>query len=115
MSNIWDERGRDEACARLATEMAGYALGVSPGEITGLDRGGPAVTSARQLAMYLCHVAFELSLGRVALAFGRDRSTVSHACHVIEDRRDEPGYDAWIGSLETALRETPAPRARSAS
>jgi chromosomal replication initiation ATPase DnaA len=51
-----------------------------------------------------------MSLARVAIAFDRDRSTVAHACHIIEDRRDDPEFDAWIESLEDALRETPPPR-----
>ncbi len=59
--------------------------------------------------MYLCHVAFELSLARVAVAFGRDRSTVAHACHMIEDRRDEIRFDIWIGGLEAMLRDAPEP------
>ena len=50
--------------------------------------------------MYLCHTAFERSLARVAIAFGRDRSTVAHACHAIEDRREDPHFDDWIDALE---------------
>jgi hypothetical protein len=48
-------------------------------------------------------------LARVALAFERDRSTVAHACRLIEDKRDEPDFDAHIGALEEALRLAPAP------
>ena len=46
---------------------------------------------------------------RVAHAFGRDRSTVAHACHAIEDRRDEAQFDLWMNSLEQMLRAAPAP------
>jgi chromosomal replication initiation ATPase DnaA len=59
--------------------------------------------------MYLCHVAFEMSLARVASAFDRDRSTVGYACHSVEDRRENPQFDAWVDALEPALREAPAP------
>ncbi|MEJ0060482.1 MAG: hypothetical protein WDM79_13315 [Terricaulis sp.] len=31
-------------------------------------------------------------------------------CHVlIEDRRDDPAFDAWIDTLENVLRDAPAP------
>lgn len=99
----------DEAAARLAAGAAGYALGAPSAAILGDARGSAEVAFARQVAMYLCHIAFELSLARVAVAFGRDRSTVAHACHMIEDRRENDTFDAWIGALEIMLRAAPAP------
>jgi chromosomal replication initiation ATPase DnaA len=92
--------------------VAGFALRVAPDQILDPGRGSADAAFARQVAMYLCHVAFELSLARVAVAFGRDRSTVAHACHAIEDRREEPHFDRWIDSLEAMLRAAP-PRAMS--
>lgn len=103
-------RERDESAAQLAAGVAGYALNVNPEDIIGDSRGSAQVAFARQVAAYLCHTAFEWSLSRVAMVFGRDRSTVAHACHVIEDRRDEPQFDLWISALETSLREAPAPQ-----
>jgi len=41
-------------------------------------------------------VVGELSLTEVARGFARDRTTVSHACHLIEDRRDDPDFDARL-------------------
>lgn len=100
---------RDEAAARLAAGVASYGLDVPVEEILDVARGSSGASLARQVAMYLCHVGFELSLGRVAAAFGRDRSTVAHACHLIEDRRERPAFDDWIGALEDMLRDAPAP------
>ena len=105
-------RARDEAAAKLAAGVASYALGVEVDAILDLPRGSAAAAFARQVAMYLCHVAFEQSLARVAAAFGRDRSTVAHACHVIEDRRDDCDFDTWIAALEAMLRDAPAPGRR---
>lgn len=102
-------RARDEAAARLAAGVAAYALDVPLDDIVGDERGSSRTAFARQLAAYLCHVAFELSLARVAAAFGRDRSTIAHACHAIEDRRDEPQFDLWIGTFEAMLRGAPPP------
>lgn len=109
---VSETREQDEAAARLAADLASYALDIPVAEIVGLKRGSAAVAFARQIAVYLCHTSFELSLARVATAFGRDRSTVAHACHAIEDRREEPQFDLWISGLETMLRQAPPPKAR---
>lgn len=58
---------------------------------------------ARQLAMYLAHVVFGASLAEIGIAFGRDRTTVSHACGLIEDLRDDPAFDAELERLEQVL------------
>lgn len=100
---------RDIAMARLAADVACYALGAPAQKIFDLRNSAREVVFARQVAMYLCHVSFELSLARVAAAFGRDRSTVAHACHGVEDRREEPQFDLWIADLEWMLRQAPAP------
>jgi chromosomal replication initiation ATPase DnaA len=103
------KRANDAAMAELAASVASYALGVPQDEIIDDERGSPRAAFARQVAMYLCHVGFELSLTRVAAAFGRDRSTAAHACHAIEDRRDEDQFDLWISALETMMRASPLP------
>ncbi|KKB10222.1 hypothetical protein VE26_02995 [Devosia chinhatensis] len=58
---------------------------------------------ARQLAMYLAHVVLGQSLTSVGQAFGRDRTTVSYACALIEDLRDDPAFDADVSRLEQLL------------
>ncbi|MCV3735681.1 transposase (plasmid) [Rhizobium sp. TRM96647] len=54
----------------------------------------------RQIAMYICHVALQLSFADIGQAFGRDRTTVSHACNVVEDRRDDSAFDDFVATLE---------------
>ena len=61
-----------------------------------------AAAFARQIAMYLAHVGFGLSMAEIGRAFGRDRTTVVHACHLIEDRRDEMRFDHLLDHLEQA-------------
>lgn len=101
------KRADDAVAAELAANVVSYALGIPAESIVDDARGCSQTAFARQLAMYLCHVAFELSLSRVASAFGRDRSTVAHACHAIEDRRDEDQFDLWMSSLEAMMRAAP--------
>ena len=54
----------------------------------------------RQIAMYVCHVALRMPQHEIAIAFGRDRTTVGHACHVVEDRRDDPFFDDFVSAVE---------------
>ncbi len=112
--SVWEKRAEDAAAARLAAGVAEYGLDVPAEEILSGGRGTAKAAFARQVAMYLCHVGFEFSLARIAMAFGRDRSTVAHACHVIEDRREEPQFELWISALETMLQHAPLPKAGAA-
>ena len=58
---------------------------------------------ARQLAMYLAHTMLGQSLADVGEAFGRDRTTVSYACNLIEDLRDDPAFEAAVTRLEAVI------------
>jgi hypothetical protein len=53
--------------------------------------------------MYLCHVLLGLNLTEVGHYFGRDRTTVSHACAQIEDAREDRDIDAEIQALEDTI------------
>jgi chromosomal replication initiation ATPase DnaA len=54
--------------------------------------------------MYLAHVTFGLTLTTVGREFGRDRTTVSHACALVEDARDNPEFDHTVDVLESIAR-----------
>lgn len=95
---------QDEERAQFAASLTAFALGQRVEDILADGRGRPAISFARHVAMYLCHVALGMSLARVARAFGRDRSTIAHGCHIVEDKRDDPDFDAWIEQLEDGLR-----------
>ena len=94
----------DRARAQLAVGVVAFALGYDPGEMIDELRRTKRNSTARHLAMYLAYTAFEMSLSRCAAAFGRDRSTVSHACRAVEDRREEAAFDQWIDGLELSLK-----------
>ena len=51
----------------------------------------------------LAHVAKGISLTAIGMAFGRDRTTVSYACSLIEDLRDDAQFDAELERLEAVL------------
>ncbi len=98
------------AAAQLAADVLGFALDVPPDAILSLKRGQPHAAAARQVAMYLLNTVFEMSLTQVAISIGRDRSTVAHGLRVVEDRREDPRFDAWLQQLEDALRAAPGAR-----
>lgn len=108
MTQVEFQRQQDTARARLAQSAVAYAFNVSLDELEAPTRRSPRAAFARQAAMYLAHVAFELSLSRVGLAFGRDRSTAAHACHRIEDQRDDLAFDQNMDALEACLRAAPS-------
>lgn len=75
-------------------------FGVAHADLGQATRGQARVALARQVAMYLAHVACGLSFTDVGHLFRRDRTTVAHACGVIEDRRDDPTFDRVLELLE---------------
>jgi chromosomal replication initiation ATPase DnaA len=50
--------------------------------------------------MYVTHVNMGLSMAEVGRGFGRDRTTVMHACHLIEDMRDDAEFDQIVRMTE---------------
>jgi Bacterial dnaA protein helix-turn-helix len=67
-------------------------------------RGVAQIALARQAAMYLAHVSCGLSKAAAGRLFGRDRTTVHHACIVIEQRRDDKAFDTALTHLEQLVR-----------
>lgn len=96
---------RDPAArAKIAIAVVSAADGIAVETLLGLQRSPAPVAAARQLAMYLAHVALGLSQSDVARAFRRDRTTVAHACRRIEDQRDGIGFDRRVAELEACAR-----------
>jgi chromosomal replication initiation ATPase DnaA len=62
------------------------------------------VARARQLAMYLSQVILGRTLTEIGEIFGRDRTTVSYACALIEDLRDNPQFDDEVSALERQIQ-----------
>lgn len=73
-------------------------------ELSRSTRGQANVALARQVAMYIAHVACGLTFTEIGRMFARDRTTVAHACNVVEDRRDDRIFDAVMELLECAVR-----------
>jgi chromosomal replication initiation ATPase DnaA len=102
----WQDEEWQRDCARVRRLLEPAVAAVFDVEVEDLraaTRRSAQAAFARQVAMYLAHVVCGLSLTEVGLIFGRDRTTVAHACELIEDRRDEPELDARLEHLERAV------------
>jgi chromosomal replication initiation ATPase DnaA len=100
----WTARGRTDLAVRQVIDPAvGAVFAVDIHDLQSATRGSPRAAFARQVAMYLAHVVCGLSLTEVGTLFARDRTTVSHACSVVEDRRDDHELDGRLEHLERAV------------
>ncbi|MDB5542425.1 MAG: DNA-binding protein [Devosia sp.] len=100
----FDPRCADPRGWRLAELVAGER-GIPIEALFYPERCTADVALARQLAMYLMHVAFGRLYADVGRFFGRDRTTVSHACAVIEELREAPEFEEIVARLEAALAD----------
>ncbi len=85
---------------RIIEGAIGDIFGVPKSDLSKPSRGKAPVALARQVAMYVAHVTCGLSLTEVGLIFARDRTTVAHACAVVEDKRDDPVFDRALELME---------------
>ena len=90
-------------CAGVTQILVAQVYGVTLDEIRAVTRRDSQTAFARQIAMYLAHIVFSMSIGEVAKAFARDRSTVCYAIQRIEAMREDADLDSTLGWLETLL------------
>ena len=96
--------GTKQVCYGIAGVVADE-FGLPAVAIKSATRGAPRAAYARQVTMYLAHVCFALSFETIGRAFDRDRTTVAHACRVVEDSRDDAGLDRCVAKLERMCSE----------
>ena len=91
--------GRLAMCDAMI-DLAAALFNVSGRELRRPGRCAMDIARVRQIAMYVTHVTLRLSMIDVGQGFGRDRTTVLHACHVVEDLRDDPEFDRIVSVVE---------------
>ena len=85
---------------KTVRKMTAELLGVTSDRIRFRRDRRRSECHVRQIAMYVCHVALRIPQADVAHGFGRDRTTVRHACSAVEDRRDDLVYDDFVAAVE---------------
>jgi len=98
----------DIARARLIVSAVAAEFAVPEAAILGERKGKSEISYGRQIAMYLMHCILGTTKSRIAEVFGRHFSTVSHACKLIEEHRDDPVLDQKLIGLENRLRSISA-------
>jgi chromosomal replication initiation ATPase DnaA len=98
---------KDRARARLVVAAVAIEFGVKEMAVVSKSKGRADVAFARQVAMYMVHCIYGVNRSRVAAIFHRDRSTVTHACCLVEDSREDRVLDDKLIKLENFLRQAP--------
>ena len=95
---------RKRLLARFVVQMTATACTVSTDQLFQASRGTVRVVRARQISMYLLHTTLSIPYQELGKLFGRDRTTIAHACSVVEDLRDTPAFDDKVAELENVVR-----------
>ncbi|EKF40616.1 chromosomal replication initiator DnaA-like protein [Nitratireductor indicus C115] len=110
LSPLADERSA-ELC-ECVLDIVAALFNVSGRELREAGRSSMGVARVRQIGMYVAHVILGLNMTEVGRGFGRDRTTVQHACHLVEDMRDDDDFDRIVNMVErvtaAALRQSEA-------
>ena len=94
---------RGDRQAALVVDIVSSARGIPPRQLLG-RRKSMRVAVTRQLAMYLVHTLLGRTYIETARLFDRDRTTVSHACARIEDKReDHSAFEREVLRLERQI------------
>lgn len=88
-----------EICESLI-DVAAALFNVSGKELRRPGRSALGIARVRQIAMYVAHVTLRLNMADIGRGFGRDRTTVLYACHLIEDLRDDDEFDRVVAATE---------------
>lgn len=94
---------RQELCIRLCDaliDLLSACFGVDGSELRSPMRCKKEVARIRQVGMYVAHTSIGMTMTDVAAGFARDRTTVMHACHRVEDLRDDIEFDAIVVIFE---------------
>jgi chromosomal replication initiation ATPase DnaA len=84
-------------------DILAACFSISAQELRGQERYKICVSRVRQVGMYVMHVTLHLTVKEIAMGFNRDRSTVVHAFHLIEDLRDDSEFDGTCTRIENII------------
>lgn len=87
----------------FVNQMVAAAFEIKAERLLQSERGDARTSRARQISMYLINTSLSQSFVEVAEFYQRDRTTVSHACSVVEELRDIAEFDARLSELEKTI------------
>lgn len=101
--NVGADHLHFQIAGQLVNSLVSLQREVAIGELKATSRGKADICLARQIAMYLLHTVFSCPYHQVARIFCRDRTTISHACQLVEDLRDDAAFDLEMEQMENLL------------
>lgn len=85
-------------------DLIAVLFSVSGRHLRSPKRHGRAIARVRQIGMYIAHTTLGMRMVDVATGFGRDKSTVMYACHLVEDMRDDLEFNQIVARVEQIVR-----------
>ena len=98
--NLDDRELIGELCERVIAQIFDVPLS----GLRSRSRNIAEIAFARQTAMYLMSTLCGFSISEVSIYFNRHISTVSHACALVEDKRDSSEFDLKLSEVEDFIR-----------
>lgn len=99
LPEISGEAASIAACDGIIDLLAAF-FSVNSRLLRSSSRSAHDIARVRQIGMYVAHVTLGLRMADVAAGFSRKKSTVVHACHLIEDMREDIEFDRVVGRAE---------------
>lgn len=93
----------EKLLATFINQMVASAFELPSERLFSYDRGNAKATRARQISIYLLHTGLSFSHAKISRIYNKDRTTISYACRLIEDLRDNPAFDDRILELEKTI------------
>ncbi|MEO0544387.1 MAG: helix-turn-helix domain-containing protein [Pseudomonadota bacterium] len=103
VDKVWENERAISLCDGLISLLS-ETMEIPSELFRATSRSSASVARARQTGMYLAHVSLGLSMAQVASGFARNKSTVVHACHTIEDLRDDEDFDRFVARQERIIQ-----------
>jgi len=94
---------KKQLLAQFVNQMVAATVDLPPEKLLQCNRGKASAARARQISIYLMHTTLSFSYTEIGKIYSKDRTTISHACHVIEDLRDNESFDLKLNRLERMI------------
>ena len=93
----------DRLLATFVNQMVASAFDLPSEKLLRYERGNANAARARQISIYLMHTVLSFPLSKISRIYNKDRTTIGHACRVVEDLRDGSSFDCRILELEQTI------------
>jgi len=94
---------KKQLLAKFVNQFVAVTADLPPEKLLQCNRGKAEAARARQISIYLMHTILSFSYTEIGRIYSKDRTTIAHACHVIEDLRDDESFDLKLSQFERAI------------